>query len=217
MPRRAQFLRELEGDDRFGVLLLAQLDAVPETLQLIVTTTQLDPATGGLRDVGQYIIRAIGVAEHRLTLGLLTSVETRTDHPLLYQYNSPPVGLFFRGEPDDGNALLADVLQAYASTFGPWRQPPTYLNVARPLHNLLTSGGDLIGQMPRPLAENLSKTLEAHGLETRSMEEPLQAEDEHGRSRLRTVMLLDESYIVAFDFTVEMLGKGGGDRSVAAQ
>ena len=35
MPRRDQLFHDLEGEDRFGVLLLAQLDAVPETLQLI--------------------------------------------------------------------------------------------------------------------------------------------------------------------------------------
>lgn len=207
MPRRDQLFQELEGEDRFGVLLLAQLDAVPETLQFIVTTTRLDPVTGGFRDVGQYIVRAIGVAEHRLTLGLFTQAVIKDDHPLLYQYNTSPVGLFFRGQPNDVNAVFSDVMQAYASTFGPWRQPPTYLNTSKPLFSLLSSGGDLIGQMPTPLAENMTKALEAHGLETRSMIEPTATEDEHGRSRLRKALLMDESYIVAFDFTIEILGK----------
>lgn len=207
MPRRDQLLQELEGDDRFGVLLLGQLDAVPETLQFIVTTTRLDPATGGFHDIGQYIIRAIGVKEHRLTLGLFTTVVIKDDHPLLYQYNKAPVGLFFRGQPDDTNALFSDVMQAYASTFGPWRQPPTYLNTSKPLITLLASGGDLVGQMPIPLAENLAKAFEAHGAETRAIAKPIEEEDEHGRSRLRKVLLLDESYIIAFDFTVETLGR----------
>lgn len=207
MPRRDHLFQELEGDDRFGVLLLAQLDAVPETLQFIVTTTRLDPVTGGFRDVGQYIVRAIGVAEHRLTLGLFTQAAIKENHPLLYQYNTTPVGLFFRGQPDDVNAVFSDVMQAYASTFGPWRQPPTYLNTAKPLFSLLSSGGDLVGQMPTPLAENIAKALETHGLETRAMAEPTPEEDEHGRSRLRKVLLLDESYIVAFDFTIEIFGK----------
>lgn len=207
MPRRDQLFQELEGDDRFGVVLLAQLDAVPETLQLIVTTTRLDPVTGGFRDVGQYIVRAIGVAEHKLTLGLFTTALLKDEHPLLYQYNTSPVGLFFRGQADDTHALFGDVLQAYASTFGPWRQPPVYLNTAKPLISLLASGGDLVGQMPTPLADNLAKAFEAHGLETRAIAEPMEAEDEHGRSRMRKVLLMDESYIVAFDFTVEVLGK----------
>jgi hypothetical protein len=207
MPRRDQLFEELAGDDCYGVLLLAQLDAVPETLQFMITTTKLDAATGGLRDVGQYVIRAIGVAEHRVSLGIFNTAKIRTSHPLLYQYNTSPVGLFFRGQPDDANALFADLLQAYAGTFGPWRQPPTYLNTSKPLLNLLTSGGDLLGQMPQPLADNLAKTLEANGLETRAMTEPSDTEDEHGRSRLRSVLLLDESYIIAFDFTVEKLGK----------
>lgn len=207
MPRRDQLFQELNGEDRFGVILLAQLDAVPETLQFIVTTTRLDPVTGGFRDVGQYIVRAIGVAEHRLTLGLFTTAVIKDEHPLLYQYNTAPVGLFFRGQPNDANALFGDVMQAYASTFGPWRQPPTYLNTSKPLISLLSSGGDLVGQMPTPLADHLTKAFEAHGLETRAVAEPMETEDEHGRSRLRKVLLMDESYIVAFDFTVETLGK----------
>jgi hypothetical protein len=61
--------------------------------------------------------------------------------------------------------------------------------------------------MPTPLAENLTKALEAHGMETRTIAEPTPSEDEHGRSRLRKVLLMDESYIIAFDFTIEILGK----------
>lgn len=207
MPKREQLFREIEPDTHFGVLLLAQLDAVPETLQLIVTTTRLDPVTGGLHDIGQYVIRAIGVVEHKLSLGLFTAMVVRDTHPLLYQYNTAPVALFFRGKASDPAALFADTLQAYATTFGPWRQPPTYLNTTRPLLALLSSEGDLLGQMPAPLADAMIPALESQGLETRAMAEETPDVDDHGRSRLRKVLLMDDSYIVAFDFTIESLGK----------
>lgn len=207
MTPREQLFEDLTGDDRYGVLLMAQLDAVPETLQLVIATTREDPAAGGLRDMHQFVIRAIGVAEHRIHLGVFKSFAERDTHPLLHQYNATPVGLFFRGQPDDVNALFVDVLQAYAGTFGAWRQPPMYFNTSRPLLNLLASGGDLVGQMPQPLADALVKALEAHGLETRALAEPTEDTDEHGRSRLRKVLLMDDAYVVAFDFTVEFLGK----------
>lgn len=208
MPRSAQLFEDMNGSDRYGVLLMAQLDAVPETIQLVIATTEEDEASGGLRDRSKYVIRAIGVAEHRLSLGLFRQISLRESHPLLHQYNTAPVGLFFRGQPDNTNALFADVLQAYAGTFGPWRQPPQYLNTSQPLLALLNSGGDLLGQMPQPLADALAPQLEAHGLETRALTEGMVDEDEHGRSRHRKVLLMDDAYIVAFDFTVELLGKG---------
>lgn len=207
MPRTEQLLSELQGENRFGVLLMAQLDAVPETLQIIIATTQEDPSSHGLRDINQYLVRAIGVAEHRLSLGLFKSLAIRESHPLLFQYNTSAAGVFFRGVPIDPHALFADVLQTYAGTFGPWRQPPTYVNTAKPLLTLLSSGGDLLGQMPVPLADAMVKVLENHGLEARALIEPSPERDEHGRSRLRKVLLMDESYIVAFDFSVEYLGK----------
>ncbi|MBC8098473.1 MAG: hypothetical protein H7Y11_03445 [Armatimonadetes bacterium] len=208
MPKRAQLLEALAGENSIGILLMLQMDGVPETLQLVIATAEFDPQVNGLREKGNYVVRAIGVREHRVSAGQFGGVRFATDHPLLYQYNTTPVGLFFRGTPPDVNALLIDLIQGYTSTFGPWRQIPMFINVAQPLHTLLTGGGDLLGEMPLPLAENLTKALEKHQLETKIItgEPPLGA-DEHGRSQLMQALILDESYIVALDFSVELLGK----------
>ncbi|KXK50412.1 MAG: hypothetical protein UZ13_02421 [Chloroflexi bacterium OLB13] len=80
------------------------------------------------------------------------------------------------------------------------------MNTSKPLLSLLQSGGDLLGQMPLSLAQSLAAVLELHGLETHMVSEPLKP-DEHGRSRQRKVLILDESYVIAFDFSVEYLGK----------
>lgn len=200
--------QELSGDKAYGVLLMVQMDGVPETLQLVVATTELDEKAGGLRDKSRYVIRAIGVREHKISVGMFGSLEFTNDHPLLDQYNTTPVGLFFRGTPEDTNALLVDIFQAYSSTFGPWRQIPLYLNVNKPLLSLLGSGGDLLGEMPKPLSENLVKVLEQHNLEHKIIEgeSPLDV-DEHHRSQMMKALIIDDSYIVALDFTVEILGK----------
>jgi hypothetical protein len=208
MPKREQLLRDLEGEQAYGVLLMVQMDSVPETLQLVIATTEFDEKAGGLRDKNRYLIRAIGVQEHKVSVGMFGSLRFADDHPLLYQYNTTPFGVFFRGTAADPNALLVDMLQAYATTFGPWRQIPTYLNTAKPLFNLLSSSGDLLGEMPQPLADELVKTLERHSLETKTIagQSPLDA-DEHGRSQLMKALIVDESYLVAMDFTVDLLGK----------
>jgi hypothetical protein len=208
MPKREQLLKDLEGDNAVGVLLLVQMDSVPETLQLVIATAEYDEKAGGLRDKTRYLIRAIGVQEHRASVGIFRTLEFSTDHPLLYQYNQTPAGVFFRGQAADPNALLVDMLQAYASTFGPWRQIPQYLNTGKPLFSLLTSGGDLLGEMPKPLADRIVPVLEKHKLETKIIEgqSPLDS-DEHGRSQLMQALVIDDSYLVAIDFTVDILGK----------
>jgi hypothetical protein len=208
MPKRAKLLADLQAENAYGVLLMVQMDGVPETLQLVLVTGVIDETIGGLRERGRYVIRALGVREHRLSVGMFGSLRLLDAHPLLDQYNTTPVGLFFRGQAADPNALLVDVLQAYAGVFGPWRQIPTYLNASKPLFSLLAGAGDLVGEMPKPLADALAGALEKHGLETRQIAgEGVEAADEHGRSQHMRALIIDESYIVALDFTVDELGK----------
>lgn len=127
MPRTQQLLDDLSGDAHFGVLIMAQLDAVPETLQFIVSAADEIPGQPALVDRRRYVVRAIGVAEHNLSLGLFNTIRILDEHPLLNAYNHDPTALFFRGQPDDASALFIDLMQAYASTFGPWRHPPPIL------------------------------------------------------------------------------------------
>lgn len=208
MPKRDKLFSELQGENAYGVFLMIQMDGVPETLQLVIATTEYDDSVKGLRDKSRYVIRALSVQEHRVSVGMFQSLQLVEDHPLLYQYNTTPAGLFFRGQAADPNALLVDFLQAYAGVFGPWRQVPSYLNVSKPLLSILSSSGDVVGEMPKPLAEALAKTFEKHNLEAKIIEgqSPLEA-DEHGRSQLMKALILEDSYIVAMDFTVDELGK----------
>ncbi len=205
MPNKLdQLLTEINADDGYGVCLMGQMDAVPDTLQFIIATTYYDEAVGGLRDKSRYILRAIGVQEHRISLGMFRkiAVHDAENHPLLYEYNSPPTGLFFKGTPDDVNGLMVDVFQAYSSTFGLWRHLPQYINVQKPMLDLFTGGGDLVGQMPKPLADKLEKVLIHHGLEAKVL-----VGEKHKEAPNMKALLFDESYIVAIDFSVDELGK----------
>lgn len=207
MDKKDQLIANFSQENAVGFLLMCQMDGVPETLQLVVAATEFDEKAGGLRERGTYVIRALGVIEHRVSVGQFASLRFTEDHPLLYRYNDAPSALFFRGTPDDVNALLVDMLQAYASTFGPWRQIPEYLNQSKPLYTLLTSGGDMLGEMPKKLGDALVKTLEAHQLETKLIVDEALDKDEHERSQHRKALLIDDSYIIALDFSVDILGK----------
>ena len=114
----------------------------------------------------------------------------------------------FEGQPDDVNELVLDINQAYLSTFGPWRELAKDINRTQPLVDLLTSGSGVLGTMPKPGAERMTRVLAHHGMkstldESRAYEE----QDEHGRSRNMRLLGIDDSYLIALDFSVDELGK----------
>jgi hypothetical protein len=208
MPKRQQLLSELHTDNDYGIFLAIQLGGVPNELQLFIETAQYDEQAQGLRPRHQYIIRALGVREHRVSVGVFARLAFLDDHPLLYHHNTPKVEVYFEGQPQDVNELVLDISQAHASTFGPLRHLMADINRGKPLVDLLQSGGGLLGEMPRPLAERMAKVLAHHQLKYSLIEDDeFQTTDEHGRSRLSKLLAIDDSYVIALDFSVEQMGR----------
>jgi hypothetical protein len=211
MPKREQLLSQLQAEQDYGVLLVAQMGGSPNEVQVIVETARYDPAAEGLRPTGDYIIRALGVREHRVTVGVFGSLAFLDEHPLLYHHNTPRVAVHFDGKPQDIHELVLDISQAYVSTFGPWRNlidMHADINRSQPLVDLLTSGFGLLGTMPKPLAERMARVLAHHHIHASLSEEAgFETVDEHGRSRLVKLLLLDQSYVIALDFSVDEMGK----------
>jgi hypothetical protein len=211
MPKRDQLISELQTEGDYGVLLVAQMGGVPNELQLIVETARYDASVEGLRPQHDYTIRVLGVREHRVNLGVFGSLAFIDDHPLLYHHNTPRVAVYFNGKPADVNELVLDISQAYVSTFEGWRHLVDMtddINRTIPMVDLLSSGYGLLGTMPKPLAERMAKVLAHHHI-TYSLTEDtsFEATDDHGRSKLARLLLIDQSYFIAVDFSVERMGK----------
>jgi hypothetical protein len=208
MPKREKLLAELRDEDDYGIFLAAQMGGVPNELQLIIQTARFDAEKQGLRPRSQYVIRVLGIAEHRMSLGIFGRLFFADEHPILFHHNEPRQAVHFDGKAKDVNELVLDIHQAYVTTFGPWRELATDINREKPLVDLLSSGGGLLGVMPKPAAERMVKVLQHHGLNSHMEEqETHEKEDEHGRSRLRKLLGIDDSYFVALDFTVDEMGK----------
>lgn len=208
MPKRTQLLDDMNGDARQAALLMAQVGGMPSEIQVVIQVADYDEKAQGLRPLRAYIIRVNGAMEHRIVnLGMtVNEVEFVTDHPVLYQYVQEPVAVFFRGIPADTNAVILDIAQAHATTFRGWRQFPEYLNIEQPLETLFKSGGGLLGQMPRTLAENIARVLEQHGLEHKLIVGEAHAKPPLKNQQL-TALLVGESYFVSFMFSVDEMGK----------
>lgn len=206
---RAQLLSELNQEQDYGILLTAQVGGVPNEIQLLVETAVYDEAVEGLRPRGNYIIRALGVREHRVSLGVFGRLAFTQEHPLLFHHNLPRYAVQFEGKPDNLHEIVLDISQAYASTFGAWRhltEISADINRAMPLYDLLSAGDGLLGVMPAPLAERMEKVLTHHGMKvTKELAEPFTPKDEHGRSRASELLLIDQTFIVALSFSVDKM------------
>ncbi len=208
--QRERLLRDLAGENDVGVLLVAQMGGVPEEIQLIVQTAQFDQKAGGLRERTAYIVRALGVKEHRVTLGVFGTLFFAVEHPILYHHNAARHEIRFRGTPDDPNALVLDIQAAYSATFGPWRDLAEDINRDLPLFNLVQQGQGVLGTMPLPVIEPIMKVFQHHKMQARHDEvEPERSDqpDEHGRTERLRLLGIDDSYIIAYDFSVDLMGK----------
>ena len=212
MPKRDKLFDDMQGDDRQAALLVAQVGGMPNELQIIIETAQYDETRDGLSPLHNYIIRVLGVTEHRI-VNLGTTVETVRlvdDHPLLYQYNKTPVALFVRGKPKDTNAVVLDIAQAHSEVFGFWRRFPEYMNIEKPLFTLFEEGGGLLGQMPMPLAEKLIDVMKKHGLETKLIEGENPADKNKNpmvEDQAIKALFVGSSYFISHAFSFEEMGK----------
>jgi hypothetical protein len=208
MPDRQKLLDDLKGENDVGVLLMAQMGGVPNELQVFIQTAQYDAAVQGLRDKTGYVIRVLSVHEHRLSLGVFGGLFIAEEHPILLHHNEPKLAVHFEGQPADINELVLDIHQAHASTFGPWRELAGDINREQPLVDLLASGGGLLGTMPQTAAERMARVLEHHNLSARlegDADRP--ATDDHGRSTRWKLLGIGDSYFVALDFAVDVMGQ----------
>jgi hypothetical protein len=210
MPKREQLLAELAGENDYGILLLGQIGGAPNEVQLLIETAVYDAQEQGLRPRRTYAVRALGVREQRLSLGVFGRLQWPDDHPLLLHHNAPKAAVHFSGRPAHAEDVVLDISQAYVSTFGPWRhlvEQEDDLNRAVPLLDLLQSGAGQLGVMPVPLAERMARVLRHHGLSASvARQADFEAVDEHGRSKLAQLLLIDQSYVIALAFSVEEMG-----------
>ena len=120
------------------------------------------------------------------------------------------MALFVRGKPKDIHAVVLDIAQAHSQVFGFWRRFPEYINIEKPLYTLFEEGGGLLGQMPKPLADQLIPMLEKHGLETKTIAGDNPADKNKNPmadSQTIKALFIGSSYFISYAFSVDELGK----------
>ena len=197
-----QIIETLRDENRLGVILAAQMGGTPEEVQLILQTTAFDEEQQGLIPDKTFVIRCLGVQEHRVSLGLFNTIIYVEEHPLLWNHNYAFKQIYFRGTPDDVNDLMLDLNQLYGAQYGPFRTLADNINRSLPLSKLLLSGHGLLGEMPEPMAEKVQALFEKHGMtiklvDTELKEPPVKF----------SLLVLDDSFFIAQLYSVEPMKK----------
>ncbi|NJL94205.1 MAG: hypothetical protein HC915_11020 [Anaerolineae bacterium] len=200
-PTLTRILAELAPEDHLGVLLAAQVGGTPHELQLILQTTEYLAEQDGYRPTGQYIIRALGVVEHRLALGLFSNLVISAENSMLHRYNHPQVEVYFRGVPGQVDSLMLELQQLYGQTYGIYRHLADDINRTRPLGALLSTGYGLLGTMPAPFVEKLAPLLARYGLSLHTLE----AESSPPRIPYH-LLVMDDSFVIAQLFSADPMG-----------
>jgi hypothetical protein len=198
-----KLLEALAPEDNLGILLAMQMGGTPQEVQLILQTTEFDEEKEALKITGQYVVRAIGVVEHRASVGFFQSIALSQQNPLLYSHNEKLMQVYFRGTPENIDSLMIDINQLYGQTYGiydPNRRMIEELNMTRPLGTLLSSGQGLLGTMPEPFAHKMAKVLERHNMASNFIED---TETHRPEGITFQVLAMDDSYFIAQLFSAE--------------
>jgi hypothetical protein len=189
-------VHDLQAENAVGLLLVAQLGSSPSEMLLVVRTVIHDPAVGGLRPLNQYVIKLVGLVEHKISLGLFNHLALVEDHPLLHHHNAPNVRIYLSSAAADPDTVLGEIEDTHFEMFGRWRELGDDLNHRIAPHELLKAGMGTLGEFPAPFADALCEVLKTHDISYTATP----GEQKIGRCYL---LAFDNSYLIARGFTVE--------------
>jgi hypothetical protein len=194
-----QLFGEMQAEDAVGLLVAVQLTESPNDVQFVVRSTVFDKSTGGLRDQNQYLIKSVGMVEHQVSLGMFDHIAFIDEHPLLYHYNTPPVRVFVGSRAESPDAIMHEIELTHTEVYDTWRDLSMDLNPLCPPEQLFSAGYGLLGMMPQPFAQAVAQVLARHHVKCNLVT------DEQPPTQMK-LLAVDESYFVAADFAIELIG-----------
>lgn len=144
-------------------------------------------------------IRYLDKADYNLQRGKIDSLSISSDHPLAIEFTQPHNTMFFNSMPQDPKAFLEDLSLAADQTFQGWRSIERFLNGMPDPVKLVTKGSGLLLTGPKVLTREIEKVAQKHGVHLTVL-----AGKEPETIGVK-VLLMGGNYIVAQDFTAEIL------------
>jgi hypothetical protein len=147
-----------------------------------------------------------GVQRFELHGGWIETLETATDHPVLWDFTEPVVALHFYGPARDALAVVGALYERHRSLAGDWIPFHRYLNpFAAGTSALLESTSGQLASGPACLIVGYTEALAAHQVGSSTLA-PRPAKVWNGQQWVAPpalrALLLDRSFIVAEKFSV---------------
>lgn len=190
----------LAVDHAIGILLAAQMGATPQEIQLVVQSADYNEETQAVTSQQGYIIRCIGVQEHRFSVGMFNRLVVVDDHPLLWNHNAQYKQIYFSGHCEDVDGLMLELNQIYGQHYGIVRSLADDINRMAALGTILGRGNGLLGEMPEPMADLVKTLLERYDYNVNLLD----AELEKSPIPFK-LLVLDDSYVIAQMYSVDYL------------
>jgi hypothetical protein len=194
-----QLMQSLTDEpDKIGILLAVQMGGTPQELQLLIQTANFTEETHTVQSEEAFLLRCVGVGEHRVSLGMFKQMMLVDDDPLLWNHNTPYVQVYFRGQTEQIDTLMLELTQLYGQHYSVFRSLADDINRMAPLSTILSGGYGLLGEMPTPMAERVKTLFERNGLTITF--QPSERETPTIPSRL---LVLDDSFFIAQLFSAD--------------
>jgi hypothetical protein len=148
-----------------------------------------------------------GVREDHLSLGDAYDLHFTDDHVLLWPHAAPKSATSFYGRAENPSAVAGALYRRHWELAGKWIPFHRFLNPGVCLTELIAGGFGMLAEGPEPLIVAYEEVMQQHGFST-SHRDPRKPVYWGGNGWLEqkaalSVLSLDESYVVAENFTAE--------------
>ncbi len=129
-----------------------------------------------------------------------TEIEMFEEHFLLWEFIDDRTTIYFNGENENADNLLADIYRIHRAKFGNKFEIEKYLNVCMSLSELCNSKSGLFASGPKKILENYFLCLKKHNRKPNYENSNTTPEYKNNREKPLKLLKIGESHFVAENF-----------------
>ncbi|HKR60209.1 MAG TPA: hypothetical protein VJS64_10790 [Pyrinomonadaceae bacterium] len=145
------------------------------------------------------LITARSFRESNLAPGSYAHLDVSKDHVLLWHYIQPYFLTSFYGKSAERLAVVGALFERHVDLVGDWIPFRRYLNSEVRLSELIGGSFGMLADGPEPLIAAYEEVMQCYGFSTS------RHKSNRPRDAMLSVMIFDESYVIAEDFRVSAL------------
>lgn len=196
LPPTLKKLVESSNFENLGGITINKFERNSNDLTITFTITD------GVREEGEedqlWELSIQGVQATKVVIESTEQLSFYEDHFLLREYTEAWTSLYFNGEAEHPDRLLADIYGAHRANFGNWIEIEKYLNPLFSLSKLCTSPFGLFAKGPKSILEVYSDCLDKCHLNPHFLDSNTMVKEPEPPLRL---LIIGDSYFIGEIFS----------------